>query len=450
VAYVAFSLVTAYWVLPGLVSALTPLRYRDIVGITRDSMITAFATGSSFVVIPMLAEHSKDLLRDCAQEQGGDHEALVDVIIPASYSFPHSAKILTLSFVVFAGWFEGTPIPLSDYPLLAVSGIASSFGSVNISIPFLLDLMELPHDLFQLFVATSVVNSRIGTLVQAMHVLALTLLGTCALTGMLRVRLRSLFFYLATTTALVVCVVLGMRLLFFNFTDTTYAKDEVIKSMSSMITNPASSIVHREPIAPRELMPDKTRLETVMSSGLLRLCYRPDVPPFTYFNSSDELVGFDVEMANSLARGLDLTLEFVPLPAAFGARTTADRLDSGYCDMVIGFPAVSMTWLGRVAYSDSYLDSTLAFLVEDHMREKFKSRAAIDGNPDLRIAFPDEPYYLKWANRLLPNSQIIPVPDIKTFLTASEGEYDAMLYPGESLAAYSLLNPRFGVVVPKP
>ncbi|MBW2289713.1 MAG: cation:dicarboxylase symporter family transporter, partial [Deltaproteobacteria bacterium] len=101
VAYVAFSLITSYWLLPGLVSALTPLHYRDIVGVSRDCMLTAFATGSSFVVIPMLAEHCKELLRDSAVEQG-EGEALVDVIIPASFSFPHAAKVLTLSFVVFA------------------------------------------------------------------------------------------------------------------------------------------------------------------------------------------------------------------------------------------------------------------------------------------------------------------------------------------------------------
>jgi ABC-type amino acid transport substrate-binding protein len=249
---------------------------------------------------------------------------------------------------------------------------------------------------------------------------------------------------------MVASVVLGMRLLFFNFTDTTYAKDEVIKGMSLMMTDSVPSVVHREPIAARELLPDQSRLETVMSSGLLRLCYRPDTPPFTYFNSRDELVGFDVEMANSLARGLDLTLEFLPLPAGFGARKTAEKLNSGDCDMVIGFPVVSMTWLGKVAYSDSYLDSTLAFLVEDHRRQEFKSREAIDSDPNLRVAFPDDPYYLEWAHRLLPNAQIIPVPDVETFLSAERGEYDAMLYAGEALAAYSLLNPEFGVVVPKP
>jgi Na+/H+-dicarboxylate symporter/ABC-type amino acid transport substrate-binding protein len=449
VAYAGFSFVTAYWLLPGLVSALTPIRYRDIVSISRACMLTAFATGSSFVVIPLLADHSKELLRKCALDQN-EGDALVDVIIPASFSFPHSAKVLTLSFIVFAGWFGDTPVPFSDYPMLALAGIASTFGSVNVAIPFLLDLMELPHDLFQLFIATGVINSRIGTLVQAMHILALTLLGACALTGMLRFRLRSLVFYTATSLFLVTAVILGTRLLFSGSTDTAYAKDKVIKSMGLLMHAPVANIVHREAPSARVLPPGQSRLEFVMSSGVLRLCYRKNSLPFTYFNGQDELVGFDVELVNSLARGIGLTLEFVPLPALFGGEGIGEKLDSGYCDMITGRQAVSMAMLGKVAYSDSYLEMTLAFLVEDHRRREFNRRDLIDENPDLRIAFPNEPYYLNWAHQLLPNAHLVPVPDVETFLSAEAGEYDAMLFVGESLAAYSLLNPQFGVVVPKP
>ena len=45
----------------------------------------------------------------------------------------------------------------------------------------------------------------------------------------------------------------------------------------------------------------------------------------------------------------------------------------------------------------------------------------IDQTPDLRIACPNEPYYLDWVHRLLPNAEIVPVPDVETFLSAEEG-----------------------------
>jgi ABC-type amino acid transport substrate-binding protein len=187
-----------------------------------------------------------------------------------------------------------------------------------------------------------------------------------------------------------------------------------------------------------------------MSSGVLRVCYRGDHLPFTYFNGRDEFVGFDVEMIDSLARGLDLKPEFVPLPAIFGGERLADSLDSGYCDLSVSRLAISMTWLGKVAYSKPYLDLTLAFLVEDYRRREFSRREIVEANRGLRIAIPNDPYYMNWARTLLPNANIIPVADIETFISADEDQYDAMLYVGEALAAYTLLNPRFGVAVPKP
>ena len=41
VAYVAVALMVSLWVLPGLVAALTPIRARDVLGESRDSLITA-------------------------------------------------------------------------------------------------------------------------------------------------------------------------------------------------------------------------------------------------------------------------------------------------------------------------------------------------------------------------------------------------------------------------
>ena len=58
------SLLVTFWILPGLVTALTPLTYREVVGLTKDALITAFATGNLFVVLPILTEKSQELLRN--------------------------------------------------------------------------------------------------------------------------------------------------------------------------------------------------------------------------------------------------------------------------------------------------------------------------------------------------------------------------------------------------
>ena len=110
--------------------------------------------------------------------------ALPDVIVPASFNFPHTGKLLSISFILFAGWFADAVVRVSDYPRLALTGLVTFFGSLNVAVPFLLDLFRIPADTFQLFLATGVINSRFGTLVAAMHTVAVALLGTCAMAGL--------------------------------------------------------------------------------------------------------------------------------------------------------------------------------------------------------------------------------------------------------------------------
>src|SRR5204863_1896199 len=134
--------------------------------------------------------------------------AETDVIVPASFNFPHTGKLLSLSFVLFAGWFADTRVPVTAYPRLAATGLLVMFGNVNAAVPFLLDMLRIPADTFRLFVSSAIVNARFGTLLAAVHTLAVALIGTCAIAGMLIVRPRRLL-RLAVVTVLLTIGVLG-------------------------------------------------------------------------------------------------------------------------------------------------------------------------------------------------------------------------------------------------
>ena len=107
ISYAAVALLLTFWILPGLVATLTPLRYRDVVGRSRDAIVTAFATGNLLIVLPMLMAGATDLLRS---PESDDDEAtsLVKVLVPVSFNFPSMGKLLTLSFLPFAAWFSRT------------------------------------------------------------------------------------------------------------------------------------------------------------------------------------------------------------------------------------------------------------------------------------------------------------------------------------------------------
>ena len=177
VTYVIVSLIVGLWVMPGVVSALTGIRVRDLFHRTRDSLIVAFVAADLFIVLPGLIEACKELLvarggAATGERAEGTHDDLragPDVIVPVSFNFPHTGKLLSLSFIPFAAWYADAPLRLADYPQLFAAGALSFFGSLNSAIPFLLDLFHVPADTFQLFIATGVINSRFGTLLAAMH-----------------------------------------------------------------------------------------------------------------------------------------------------------------------------------------------------------------------------------------------------------------------------------------
>ncbi len=443
VAYVMVTLLIALWVLPGLVAALTPIPIREIFSLTHGALITAFVAGDLFIVLPVLIEASRTLLTRYGL--AGTHEAgLPDVIVPASFNFPHAGKLLSLSFVLFAGWFADAAVPLAEYPRLAFTGLVTFFGSLNVAIPFLLDLFRIPADTFQLFLASGVINSRFGTLVAAVHTLVVALLGTCAMTGALRIERARLLRYAAVTTALTVATIGGTRVVFASVVEQTYTKDRVLAGMH-LLHEPAPATVLRE--RPTMTSIDEGPvLDAIRKRGLLRVGYLPDSLPFAFFNGRGDLVGLDVELAYRLARELDVRLEFVP-----GTRESlADDLDQGVCDIVMSGLLVTPLRASRTLFSTSYLDETLGLLVEDGDRTRFQTWAAIRAAGPLTIAVPDVPYYTDKIRELVPLASIRPVDALVERLSTGDIGVHAVALPAERGSAWTLIYPRYTIVVPEP
>src|SRR6478609_8395216 len=99
-------LILALWILPGLTSALTGIPFRRIVTLIWDPLVTAFVTANLFIVLPLIQERSKQLLAEEHVEDAESTEA-VDVLVPTSYAFPNGSKLLSIAFILFAGWFVG-------------------------------------------------------------------------------------------------------------------------------------------------------------------------------------------------------------------------------------------------------------------------------------------------------------------------------------------------------
>ena len=442
VTYVAVALLLSLWLLPGLVAALTPIRMGEMFGLTRNALITAFVAGDLFIVLPALIEASRTLV---ARHAPGSPEAadLPDVLVPASFNFPHTGKLLSISFILFAGWFADAAVPAADYPQLALTGLLTFFGSLNAAVPFLLDLFRIPADTFQLFLATGVINSRVGTLVAAVHTVTVALLGSCAIAGMLRIDRRPVARYLATTAVLTLVVVGGARAAFTGLLGTEYTKDEVLAGMH-LLRKPAR--IAAPGVASAAEPSELPVLQAVLQRGVLRVGYMHDALPYSFFNAKGELVGLDIELAHQLGNELDVFVEFVPIDRA----RLADEMAGHGCDIVMAGVAVTTSRAATIMFSSSYLDETFSFVVPDHARQQFSSWDTIREMPSVTIAVPDVPYYIDKIRQVLPRADIRIVHDIRRALAQWDPQVDAMALPAERGSAWTLLYPTLSVVVPEP
>ncbi len=442
ISYIAISTVVSLWILPGLVTSLTPLSYRDVIGSTKDALVMAFATTSLFIVLPILMEKSKQMIRQYADDQR-EAESSVEIIVPASFNFPHAGKLFTLSFVLFAGWYSGYPVDISDYPQLVGAGMASLFANVNLAVPFMLDTLRIPQDTYQLFITTGIVNARFATLLAAVFTLTLTLLSAFSMAGLIRFNLWKLGRYVAISLVLLTISIVGIRGAFSLFMEDTYDKDQLIDSMhflqqhSPATTNPDYSITDTPEMG--------KRLESLVNRGVIRICYAADDIPFSYFNNDGQLVGLDVELFHLLAADLQVKLEFVPSDWV----SITKKLNTGYCDMGTGRTMTPKTALTG-AYSIPIMNRTSAFLVPDYRRSEFSSFANIRGLKSIELAIAPNRHYKSLVQKLLPNARITEVLSLEPYLDKDLGEFDALLTTGEKAAGWSLQHPKYSAVIPQP
>ncbi len=449
ITYATLALLLTLWVFPGLVACLTPIPARRVLQETRDVLITAFMTAELFVVLPSLIEKAKQLLAEHGRPEPEEGSA-PDVIVPAFYNFPHAAKMLSLSFVLFAAWYSETPLAVAEYPRLAAAGVVSLFGSINVSMPFLLDFARVPADTFQLFVATGVLNSRFGTLAAAMHMIVLALVGTYAMSGRLRLSWPRAARYVLATAGLTAATLAGLGIGLRALGGGTYQGARIATEMGLLRPPSLGATVLAELPAgpPPRPSADASILESVRARGRIRVGFVPGQAPYSHFNARRELVGFDVEMAHALARELGVAVEFAPVPRD----RLAELLAAGRVDVVMAGILLTTRRASEMEFSPPYLDETLAFLVLDHRRAEFSDAERIRAEAGLRVGVPDLPYLRQLVEREFPNVEVVPVPlaTPADFVASQGAGLDALCLTAERGSFLTLVRPAWSVAVPHP
>jgi ABC-type amino acid transport substrate-binding protein len=385
-------------------------------------------------------ENARKLFED-RQINNDDTDNYVEVLVPTSFNFPNIGKLLTLLFVLFAGWFVGKSIALTDYPGFAVLGLFTLFGGVDLALPFLLDQMKIPSDMYQLYVVTGVVNSWFATLLAVMNLFTFTLVAACAATGAVRINWSRIFRFVIISLAIFIAALLGTR---FVLSEMVSKEDLTRRTlMQSQIEDSKTAAVKK--VGSKDAVAQKSPLGSILKRGKLRIGYHPENLPFSFVNDKGDLVGFDVELMHVLARELEVEIEFI----AWTYETVFKDLNRHKFDLAIGGLIVNPERLAKANFSNPYMNMTTAVVVEDHRRNEFKSWRLIDKKHIIRLGVVGE-RRAKNVKRYLPNTDVTLLETYSDFFTDNPKGVDALVISAEAGSAWTILYPTYSVAVPEP
>jgi ABC-type amino acid transport substrate-binding protein len=433
-------------VLPLAVCALTPLRWREVLGVTHEAMLTAFVAQSVFIVIPILVERCKALMA-ARGLQSADGDTAIGVLLPVAFIVPNAGKLLTLLFVPYVGWLSGMPLDAAGFAQLFAAGVPAYFAKAQVALPYLLDLLALPHDWFQLYIPTAIVTGTFDSMASAMSLVATALLGAAAMSGALRLDWRRISLCVVAAAAALLLAVLGTRALLDVTLDKRHHKDEQLRAMH-LPRGPIRPTLLAQPPAP-EPAALGSALERIRQRGALRVAFVDDRLPFSFVNGRGEPVGMDLELAARLAQDLGVTrLELVPLQRG----EVAAALERGQVDAALSMPYVRDLFT-RLRFSAPYFDAVLGFAVRDADRKEFAQLDVLRQRRALRLGLiADEASLEQRIRDVLPGVAVefVAHGSPREFFAGRRPDIDAFVMTAESASAWTLLHPDFAAVVPQP
>jgi len=329
--------------------------------------------------------------------------------------------------------------------MFSTLGLFALFGGVDMALPFLLDQMRIPSDMYQLYVVTGVINGWFATLIAVMNLYAFTLVATCAAMGVLTINWRQLGRF-AVISLLLVMVTIGLAR--WGLSIMVSKEDAQLAALTRLELSPrVPSEVHQQ--LTKDLLPvsdpQQSRLKQVLERGTLRVGYREDALPFAFLDSEGTLVGLDIQLFHRLAMELNVTLEFIP----WKYDTLVQQLDAGQFDLVAGGLMVNTDRLAKLSFSDPYMKITMGLLVHDYQCNELKTWKEINELPGFRIGLPSKDLVHR-AQQFLPETEIVQIDSYEQFFIGNAQDLDTIAISAEAGSAWTILYPRYAVAIPEP
>jgi len=444
-----------FGILPLLISCFTTFRYRDIISASSRAIILGFSSGTEFITLTLINEGVKKLFEDSPdnREIKNEIESYSKVLVPVGYTFPLMGSFVPFLFILFVAWLYQNPLNLPEQLKLAAVGIPSFFGSSKVSVEWLLNLMHLPADSFNLYISTGILRQSFVAAMASMSIFSFTVISAALISGRYKLQWKKAISSLLLIILVLVILLAGLNFGFAHLLANTYHGSDKISSielpMNAQGVRPDETISTKVYLwndslpAISDSQSQGDTVQNIKKRGVLRVGYNSDCMPFVFFNKKGSLVGYDVQTAYDLAEFLNVSrIEFIPI----NGDLIPDYLNRGVCDIVMSSVVVTPERLDEVKFTDSYMTVHMAFVVRDERKKEFLNLKEVKKMDGLRIAVLNNTAFVDVASELFPRAKIIKINSIwdffdkdqadVLFITAEEGYTMTLMYPFYDVAIF--------------
>ncbi len=402
--FFAGTITLTFWVLPGLLSSIIPLSHGEILKQTKKAILISLSTTLSAAAIPFLQRSIERSLKK-AKACHKDKKEIVDTCILVGYPFAQIGNSFIYLFIFFSAFYYNHAISDKNPFLVALisylSSIGTSTSTIN-SLGFISEWLSLPATTTNFYVSLMpIIRYGLAT-TSVMGLSFFTYITAFAYFDLIRIQWGKLCMHLVSGF-LVLILLSKATSPFFPAPGKRFV--ERLNTFEIHETTQATLIKYPHPL-PKALQ-NQDALDRILATHILRIGYNAHQKPFSYFNRSGHLVGFDISYAYDLAKSLHASIEFVP----YNWNSVIDKLNNGQFDLALGGIYVTSDRLNQVHFSSPYLKCQASIITTKDKERRFNSTVSIN-HSDLKIAYFKDSLFESLSHHYFTKQNLI---ELKTF-----------------------------------
>ncbi|MDN3507159.1 MAG: cation:dicarboxylase symporter family transporter [Simkaniaceae bacterium] len=440
------SLVT-FWILPRIASFLTPVKALAWVRGLIPVLVLVYTTTLTIVALPYIINIIK---REVQMLYPKDENVQTQIqgTVSIIFNLP-IGSIFTAAFVFFISIFFSTKLGALDQVKLLFTTFLTSLGAVGLgswinSLTFILDALGLPIDAVSMYLAIVPFTAGFQAMLSAMLIATLAFLIMLAGRGLLQTNWKKITFGSLLTLIPILVIFGGLK--YFDPLPQIRNENKTIFDLE-IESDATVRIFTKEnigeiPAAP----PEGPTLQRIFNTKKLRVGYDSHAAPFCFWNKHGKLVGYDVAYAYQLAYDLGCDqLDFIPIEQS----TLGAQLNNNAFDIAMSAISISNERLKKMCFPQQLLEAKIVFVTKDKHRKKFAQIDNIRADRNLKIAAVVNTAYEGIAYEEFPHHEIILLDSYAEFAVKNPPA-DILIWEEQEAMAWTVSNPLFHVVQPKP